>query len=136
MPAKDGDFVKVEYVGKLDDGTVFDDSKKHGEPLGFVLGTGQLIKGFDDAVRGMEVDDLSSAYKKRYSIKEEQGVMITYIVEDSAADKAGFIVGDVITKIENKRVKTKQDFIERTSKIKGSCLVKTNRGYFVLKIEQ
>lgn len=57
MPAKDGDLVKVEYVGKLDDGTVFDESKSHGAPLEFVLGSGQLIKGFDDAVKGMEKDE-------------------------------------------------------------------------------
>ena len=54
MPAKKGDKVKVEYEGKLEDGTVFDSSEKHGQPLEFEVGSGQLIKGFDDAVIGME----------------------------------------------------------------------------------
>jgi S1-C subfamily serine protease len=60
-------------------------------------------------------------------------VVITYIEEGSPAEKAGLMVGDVITKIESTIISSKEDFIEVTSKIKGSCLVKTGRGYFVLK---
>ena len=54
---KKGDKVKVEYVGSLEDGTVFDSSEKHNAPLEFVVGEGQLIKGFDDAVVGMKVGE-------------------------------------------------------------------------------
>jgi FKBP-type peptidyl-prolyl cis-trans isomerase 2 len=51
---KKGDVVKVEYVGTLEDGTVFDSSDKHDAPLEFTVGSGQLIKGFDEAVVGMK----------------------------------------------------------------------------------
>ncbi len=54
MAIKKGDKIKVDYTGTLDDGTVFDSSEKHGKPLEFEAGSGQLIKGFDDAVMGME----------------------------------------------------------------------------------
>jgi FKBP-type peptidyl-prolyl cis-trans isomerase 2 len=54
---KKGDKVKVEYVGSLEDGSVFDSSEKHNAPLEFVVGAGQLIKGFDDAVVGMKVGE-------------------------------------------------------------------------------
>jgi FKBP-type peptidyl-prolyl cis-trans isomerase 2 len=55
MPIKKGDKVKVEYTGKLDDGTVFDSTEKQGgEPLEFEVGGGQIIPGFDKAVMGME----------------------------------------------------------------------------------
>jgi FKBP-type peptidyl-prolyl cis-trans isomerase 2 len=50
--AKQGDMVKVYYTGKLDDGTVFDSSVDR-DPLEFVLGEGQLIAGFEQAVLGM-----------------------------------------------------------------------------------
>jgi len=51
---KNGDKVKVEYEGMLDDGTIFDSSKKHGQPLEFTVGEGNVIKGFDNVVRGMK----------------------------------------------------------------------------------
>lgn len=59
MPAKDetvkkGNKIKVDYTGTFDDGTVFDASEKHGQPLEFEAGSGQVIKGFDDAVVGMK----------------------------------------------------------------------------------
>ncbi len=55
MTVKKGDTVKVEYVGTLEDGEVFDSTEKHGgEPLEFTAGAGQMIKGFDDAVIGMK----------------------------------------------------------------------------------
>jgi len=54
MTVKKGDKIKVEYTGKLEDGTVFDASEKHGQPLEFETGAGQVIKGFDDAVIGMK----------------------------------------------------------------------------------
>ena len=54
--AKDGDTVRVSYVGKLADGAVFDQSAE-GEPLEFRVGAGQVIAGFDEGVRGMQVGD-------------------------------------------------------------------------------
>ncbi|MEO6818244.1 MAG: peptidylprolyl isomerase [Ginsengibacter sp.] len=54
--AKKGDRVKVHYTGKLTDGKQFDSSQGR-EPLEFTVGAGQMIKGFDEAIPGMEVGD-------------------------------------------------------------------------------
>lgn len=51
--AQTGDSVKVHYTGRLEDGTVFDSSEGR-EPLGFTLGSGQVIPGFEEAVVGLE----------------------------------------------------------------------------------
>ena len=52
--ANDGDTVTVHYRGTLDNGEEFDSSRGR-EPLTFVVGKGQVISGFDDAVRGLSV---------------------------------------------------------------------------------
>ncbi|WMW22981.1 peptidylprolyl isomerase [Methanolobus mangrovi] len=57
MAIKDGDTIKIDYTGTLDDGSVFDTSENRGQPLEFTVGSGQVIKGFDDAVRDMEVSE-------------------------------------------------------------------------------
>ncbi len=46
----------VHYHGTLDDGSVFDSSREL-EPLEFVVGSGQLIEGFDRAVQGLAVGE-------------------------------------------------------------------------------
>ena len=56
--AKDGDTVSVLYTGKLQDGTEFDSSAKHGnEPIEFILGKGMVIKGWDEGLKGMQVGE-------------------------------------------------------------------------------
>jgi len=55
--AKKGDKVKVEYIGTLEDGTIFDSSEKHEAPLEFIIGEGHIIEGFDNAVEGMKIGE-------------------------------------------------------------------------------
>ena len=52
-----GSIVKVEYVGSFENGTIFDSSEIHGQPLEFKAGSGQMIKGFDNAVIGMRLGE-------------------------------------------------------------------------------
>ena len=53
---KEGDVVKVHYTGKLMNGEQFDSSVGR-EPLEFTVGAGQMIKGFDAALPGMNIGD-------------------------------------------------------------------------------
>ncbi len=55
-PAKQGDTVRVHYRGKLQDGSVFDETFDR-EPLRFTIGGGQVIPGFEEAVVGMKPGD-------------------------------------------------------------------------------
>lgn len=70
VSAKAGDTVSVDYVGTLENGTVFDtsmqsvaaennmlDPQRPYQPLQFTIGSGSLIKGFDNAVVGMKVGE-------------------------------------------------------------------------------
>ena len=51
---KAGDTVKVHYHGRLKDGSTFDSSEGRA-PLEFEVGSGMVIKGFDEGVMGMTV---------------------------------------------------------------------------------
>lgn len=52
--SNEGKKVKVHYTGTLQDGSKFDSSLDRGEPLEFVCMAGQMIPGFDAAVKDME----------------------------------------------------------------------------------
>ncbi len=56
LGAGPGDKVEVDYTGRFENGTVFDTSAQRG-PLGFTIGAGEVIKGFDNAVIGMQLGE-------------------------------------------------------------------------------
>ncbi|WCJ33274.1 FK506-binding protein 13 [Euphorbia peplus] len=53
LPVK-GQLIKAHYVGKLENGTVFDSSYNRGKPLTFRLGVGEVIKGWDEGILGAD----------------------------------------------------------------------------------
>jgi len=53
IKSKKGDSLQMHYTGKLEDGTEFDSSIPRGDPFTFTLGTGQVIKGWDQGLIGM-----------------------------------------------------------------------------------
>ena len=75
--SNEGKKVSVHYVGTLDDGTKFDSSRDRGTPLDFTCMAGQMIKGFDIAVRDMEVGqtvNIRIEPKDAYGERDERAV--------------------------------------------------------------
>ncbi len=66
--AKNGMQVTVHYTGQLENGTVFDSSVPRGEPFDFLLGAGQVIRGWEEGLLGMKVGG-----KRRLTIPPEMG---------------------------------------------------------------
>ena len=61
--------ITVDYIGKLEDGSIFDSSLKKGRsPFTFTLGVGSVIKGWDLGVKGMKVGG-----KRKLTIPPELG---------------------------------------------------------------
>lgn len=78
MKVENGNNVRVHYTGTLEDGQEFDSSRKRNETLNFTVGGGQMIKGFDNAVIGMEVGeskDVVLSPDDAYGQRSEHAVM-------------------------------------------------------------
>jgi FKBP-type peptidyl-prolyl cis-trans isomerase 2 len=117
--AKNGDKVKVHYVGTLKDGTEFDNSRTRGEGLEFILGDGKLLKGFNDVVEGLKIGETkkvdleaNEAYGeyvdeaiitvKKAEFPKEMEFVIKGVVQGQ--DDQGRPIQGQITKIEEEEV--------------------------------
>ncbi len=63
---ENGKFVSVDYKGTLENGEVFD-SSQGGQPMEVMMGAGQVIKGFEDALMDMELNE-----KKSFALEPEE----------------------------------------------------------------
>jgi FKBP-type peptidyl-prolyl cis-trans isomerase 2 len=75
--AQNGDKVRVHYHGKLRSGETFDSSNGR-DPLEFTVGEGQVIKGFDEGVKGMKLGDKKTVeidVADAYGEKEEERII-------------------------------------------------------------
>ena len=75
--SNEGKKVKVHYVGTLDDGTKFDSSRDRNEPLAFTCMAGQMIPGFDEAVKDMTVGQIVDVHipaAEAYGERHEEAV--------------------------------------------------------------
>ncbi len=82
--AQNGDFVVVDYTGRFLNGSVFDTSYGQ-QPLTFVVGSGGMIKGFDEAVINMSVGETKNVTvppEKAYGLYDPQKVQKAPISQD------------------------------------------------------
>jgi S1-C subfamily serine protease len=79
------------------------------------------------------VEDLTPENIRRFRIQEKKGVVVVDVEPNSLTDAAGIIPGDIILEINKQSVKNISDYQKLTRGLKGDALVKTIRGYFLIK---
>lgn len=83
--------------------------------------------------RGLEVENINPANSQRYRLEEREGVVVVAVQPASPAEEATLLPGDVILEINKQKVKNTSDYQKITSLAKGNVLVRTQRGYFIIK---
>uniref|UniRef100_A0A0F7H0F6 peptidylprolyl isomerase n=1 Tax=Melianthus villosus TaxID=377280 RepID=A0A0F7H0F6_9ROSI len=74
LEAAKGQLIKAHYVGKLENGTVFDSSYNRGKPLTFRIGVGEVIKGWDQGILGGEgIPPMLAGGKRTLKLPPELG---------------------------------------------------------------
>ncbi|KAJ6805350.1 peptidyl-prolyl cis-trans isomerase FKBP13, chloroplastic-like [Iris pallida] len=72
--ATKGQLIKAHYVGKLENGKVFDSSYGRGKPLTFRVGAGEVIKGWDEGILGGEgIPPMLTGGKRTLKLPPELG---------------------------------------------------------------
>lgn len=84
-----GKTCRTHYRGTFNDGTQFDSSYDRGEPLEFVCGAGQMIKGFDAAVADMEVGQIVDVHlmpEEAYGMPDPSAIFTVEIAKLPGAE--------------------------------------------------
>lgn len=98
-------------------------------------GAEELVKpaAIEKAWRGIEVAPITPETVRKYRLTQREGVVVINIKPGSPADEAWIRPGDVIDGINNLPVKDIKDYKEITKKITADALIRTQRGYTVVK---
>ena len=85
-----GKTCRAHYRGTFNDGTQFDSSYDRGEPLEFICGVGQMIRGFDAAVADMEVGqtiDIHLMPEEAYGMPDPDAVFTLEIAQLAGSEE-------------------------------------------------
>ena len=85
-----GKTMRVHYKGTFNDGTQFDSSYDRGEPLEFICGVGQMIRGFDAAVAEMEVGEKVNIHlmpEEAYGMPDPNAIFTVAIAQLPGAEE-------------------------------------------------
>ena len=84
-----GKTCRTHYKGTFNDGTQFDSSYDRGEPLEFICGAGQMIRGFDAAVADMEVGQIVEIHlmpEEAYGMPDPNAIFTVEIAQLSGSE--------------------------------------------------
>lgn len=96
------------------------------------------LKAMDDLSnywRGIRVMEITPELAKKFRLSEDEGVAVVDVRPDSLADEAGLAEGDIILEINKVPIGGIAAYKRVINETKGDCLIRTSRGFFVIKGE-
>ncbi len=89
----------------------------------------QILKSW----RGLSVEEVTEQKAQELRLANTNGVLVTEVAQNSPAQLSGLEKNDVIIAINKRRIHNLDDYNQAANETKGSCLVRTVRGFFVLE---
>ncbi len=83
--------------------------------------------------RGLKVQEITPALRKELGLERSEGVFVLEVEPGSLAEKAGLRAGDIINQINRKPIRNLEDYQKTVRSIRGDCLIRTERGFAVLR---
>ena len=83
--------------------------------------------------RGMEVEEVTPEMAQQYRLPQGEGVVVTRVEPGSPSEQIGIQPGDLLLEINRRPIQSVKEFAQMTRSVQGDALVKTSRGFFVLK---
>ncbi len=83
--------------------------------------------------RGLEVSSVTPQLAEQYQLEDAHGVVVTHVEPGSPAEDAGLMIGDLIRELNRQPVTSLEDFKKISRLAKGDALVRTLRGYAVMR---
>jgi len=96
----------------------------------------EVAGGAAEVWRGLNVSALAPEFAERFELPPgTTGVLVMDVVQGSPAEQTGLRPGDVINEINRVRIESIAEYRMAIAQVKGNALVRTHRGYFVVKTE-
>lgn len=90
----------------------------------------------EETWRGIKASEISPELMRRFRMEEKKGVVIVDVKPGSTADEAGLMPRDIILEINKQSIKNMSDYNKITKAVKGDALIRTQRGFLVIKGEE
>lgn len=114
---------------------------REGKPVSMPVAIGERPTEFgegedapSESWRGLKVMPMTAEMAQQFELPPQAtGVVVAEIADDSPAATSGLREGDIINEINRVRIEDLDDYQQVVSQVKGNALVRTNRGYVVIK---
>lgn len=83
--------------------------------------------------RGLDVYPITDEIVMRFNIQDREGVLVVNVEPASQAYYAALKQGDIIKRVDTKKIESIQDYKEAIKGLKGDVLVYTDRGFTIVK---